>query len=149
MTITELEPCYRAQRIVRFGETDAAGVIHFHHLLRWCHEAWEESLENFGLDSSEVFPKLISDDDLIDIFLPIIHCEAEYLKPIESGDKLILNLIPNKIDQSCFEVKTRFHREEELMAIGIIKHVAIQKNSRKRCKLPPKIEQWLESSSLC
>ena len=32
-------------RVVRFGDTDAAGVMHFHQLLRWCHEAWEESLE--------------------------------------------------------------------------------------------------------
>jgi hypothetical protein len=28
-------------RTVRFGETDAAGVMHFHQLLRWCHEAYE------------------------------------------------------------------------------------------------------------
>ena len=28
-------------RKVRFGDTDAAGVMHFHQLLRWSHEAWE------------------------------------------------------------------------------------------------------------
>ena len=41
-------------RSVRFGETDAdqgaAGVMHFQQLLRWCHEAYEESLERFGLE---------------------------------------------------------------------------------------------------
>jgi 1,4-dihydroxy-2-naphthoyl-CoA hydrolase len=36
-------------RSVRFGDTDAAGVMHFHQLLRWCHEAYEESLEIFGV----------------------------------------------------------------------------------------------------
>ncbi|MGA0279943.1 MAG: thioesterase family protein, partial [Vulcanococcus sp.] len=38
-------------RSVRFGETDAAGVMHFQQLLRWCHEAYEESLERFGLNA--------------------------------------------------------------------------------------------------
>ena len=31
----------RLERTVRFGDTDAAGVIQFHQLLRWCHEAYE------------------------------------------------------------------------------------------------------------
>lgn len=45
-------------RSVRFGETDAAGVMHFQQLLRWCHEAYEESLERFGLNAAEIFPTL-------------------------------------------------------------------------------------------
>ena len=47
------------KRIVRFGDTDAAGVIHFHQLLRWCHEAWEESLELYGLPTNTVFPGFV------------------------------------------------------------------------------------------
>ena len=43
-------------RTVRFGDTDAAGVMHFHQLLRWCHEAYEESLERFGIAADEIFP---------------------------------------------------------------------------------------------
>ena len=43
-------------RVVRFGDTDAAGVMHFHQLLRWCHEAWEESLEAQGIAAEAVFP---------------------------------------------------------------------------------------------
>ena len=42
--------------VVRFGETDAAGVMHFQQLLRWCHEAYEESLERFGLEPAALFP---------------------------------------------------------------------------------------------
>ena len=44
------------ERRVRFGDTDAAGVMHFHQLLRWCHEAWEESLERFGLPAGSGNP---------------------------------------------------------------------------------------------
>ncbi|KKZ12242.1 MAG: hypothetical protein TE42_05280 [Candidatus Synechococcus spongiarum SP3] len=37
------------RRTVRFGETDPAGVVHFHYLLHWRHEAYEESLARFGV----------------------------------------------------------------------------------------------------
>ena len=42
------------ERRVRFGDTDAAGVMHFHQLLRWCHEAWEESLQRYGIHAGSV-----------------------------------------------------------------------------------------------
>ena len=44
------------KRTVRFGETDAAGVVHFLELFRWCHETWEESLERYGIVLQEIFP---------------------------------------------------------------------------------------------
>jgi len=37
------------QKKVRFGDCDSAGVIHFHNLLKWSHEAWEESIEIYGI----------------------------------------------------------------------------------------------------
>ena len=37
------------QKKVRFGDCDSAGVIHFHNLLKWSHEAWEESIEILSL----------------------------------------------------------------------------------------------------
>ena len=48
-------------RIVRFGETDAAGVMHFYKLLGWCHESWEASLQK--LDNGNYFITTIGKDD--------------------------------------------------------------------------------------
>ena len=50
-------------RTVRFGDTDGAGVMHFHQLLRWCHEAYEESLERFGIPADQVFPRPVWDGE--------------------------------------------------------------------------------------
>ena len=44
---------------VRFGDCDSAGVIHFHNLLKWSHEAWEESIEIYGIPYENIFPDLI------------------------------------------------------------------------------------------
>ena len=62
-------------RSVRFGETDAAGVMHFQQLLRWCHEAYEESLERFGLEPAALFP---TPGQQLDLLLPITHCSADF-----------------------------------------------------------------------
>ena len=44
------------QKKVRFGDCDSAGVIHFHNLLKWSHEAWEESIEIYGSPYQDIFP---------------------------------------------------------------------------------------------
>ena len=46
----------------------------FQQLLRWCHEAYEESLERFGLNAAEIFrPWLYAR-----VRLPIVHCSADF-----------------------------------------------------------------------
>jgi len=42
------------ERTVRFGDTDAAGVIQFHQLWRWGAEGYGESLERFGMAAAEI-----------------------------------------------------------------------------------------------
>ena len=78
-------------RSVRFGETDAAGVMHFQQLLRWCHEAYEESLERFGLEPATLFP---TPGQQLDLLLPITHCSADFLAPLICGDPLAISLKP-------------------------------------------------------
>tara|TARA_Y100001968_G_scaffold26262_1_gene20488 strand:+ start:381 stop:839 length:459 start_codon:yes stop_codon:yes gene_type:complete len=136
------------KRVVRFGDTDAAGVMHFYQLLRWCHEAWEESIELYGLSSKRIFPNINKLDHKVLILLPIVHCEANFCCPIETGDHLSLELSPKRIDQGGFRVTTKFKRDNIDVAGGIIFHKAIDFKTRQGCSLPEDIERWLESSSL-
>jgi 1,4-dihydroxy-2-naphthoyl-CoA hydrolase len=128
---------------VRFGDTDAAGVIHFHQLLRWCHEAWEESLERYGIPFSELFPVPGAEPC---IALPIVHCSADFRRPLKCGDPLAIDLQPERIDGSSFEVHYRFRSRGEDMARGLIRHVAIETVRRVRCSLPEALAGWLEAS---
>ncbi len=135
-------------RVVRFGETDAAGVIHFYNLLRWSHEAWEESLQKYGLQSSEIFPQDRQKGHVLEISFPIYTCKADFRKPITVGDQLEINLFPKKIDMSSFQVKSQFRKGNTNVAFGLICHVAINNQTRKRCILPENINLWLEASSV-
>jgi 1,4-dihydroxy-2-naphthoyl-CoA hydrolase len=133
---------------VRFGDTDAAGVMHFHQLLRWCHEAWEESLERFGIPAAEVFP---SPTAILKVALPIVHCHADFHRPMICGDVLTIQLEPQRIGAGRFEVSFHFGNGSsipagETVARGLTRHQAIKAKNRKCCALPPSIIEWLAAS---
>ena len=135
-------------RTVRFGDTDAAGVMHFHQLLRWCHEAYEESLERYGLAPAEVFPRPDWAGEAPPIGLPIVACGAEFRRPLLVGDPLSIQLSPEALGSDGFEVSYAFSRGEEPVARGFTRHLAIAADSRRRCPLPEGIRRWLEASGL-
>ena len=132
-------------RTVRFGDTDAAGVLHFPRLLDWCHQAYEESLERFGLAASEIFP---SPHHTPEVALPVVHCQADFLAPLVVGDPLAIRLEPRRLDPGSFELQYCFFKEQQPAARALSRHLAITSTSRRRCPLPPAISRWLEASGL-
>jgi 1,4-dihydroxy-2-naphthoyl-CoA hydrolase len=132
-------------RTVRFGDTDAAGVMHFPQLLHWCHEAYEESLERFGIAAATVFPTL---ESCPEIALPIVHCSADFFKPLVCGAPLAIALEPRRLDPSCFEITYRFSSSGMDVARGLTRHLAISSGQRRRQELPAAINRWLEASAL-
>ena len=149
----------RLERTVRFGDTDAAGVIQFHQLLRWCHEAYEESLERFGIGAGEIFPRPEwaleqptvqqgSPDPTgpaLSIALPIVHCSADYHRPLVCGDRLAITLEPCLLDPGSFEVAYSFACGGQTAAKGLTRHRAITIADRQGCALPAAISAWLEA----
>jgi 1,4-dihydroxy-2-naphthoyl-CoA hydrolase len=128
---------------VRFGDTDAAGVMHFHQLMRWCHVAYEESLERFGVAAEVIFP---APGRTPAVALPIVHVSADFLQPLVCGDPLAIELLPAELDGSSFEVRYRFSHGGRDAATGLTRHVAIEAASRRRTLLPDPIRQWLAAS---
>ena len=133
-------------RSVRFGDTDAAGVMHFHQLLRWCHEAYEESTEIFGIGANELFPRPGLE---LEILLPIVHCSADYLAPLSCGDPLAIQLEPRLLDSSSFEVSYSFSSRGEAVAVGLTRHFCLQASNRLRAPLPESIRNWLRAAADC
>ena len=136
------------KRIVRFGETDGAGVIHFHNLLRWCHESWEESLDHYGVKAIDIFPSMVERESPLTIAIPITHCEADFFCPIGIGDQLQIDLIPCKLDFTSFQIEYKFQKGTNNVATACLRHRAINSETRCRCDLPEGISRWLEASTL-
>jgi len=133
-------------RSVRFGDTDAAGVMHFHQLLRWCHEAYEESLEKFGVSPAQLFPRPGLE---LELLLPIVHCSADYLAPLSCGDPLAIALLPKALNAHSFEVSYSFSSRGEAVAVGLTRHFCLQASNRLRAPLPESINNWLRAAADC
>ncbi|MEI7665925.1 MAG: thioesterase family protein [Synechococcaceae cyanobacterium ELA263] len=147
----------KLRRTVRFGDTDAAGVMHFHQLLRWCHEAYEQSLEAFGVAPACVFPMAAADRpaglEAPAVALPIVHCSADFRRPLVCGDPLLIQLEPVHLDPGSFEVRYRFQRirsgePPQDAALGLTRHLAIEAASRQRGSLPDPVQRWLEAAAV-
>tara|TARA_Y100001978_G_scaffold169624_1_gene158613 strand:+ start:731 stop:1186 length:456 start_codon:yes stop_codon:yes gene_type:complete len=141
-------PWLTLTRTVRFGDTDAAGVMHFHQLLRWCHEAWEESLELYGIEAGSVFPGCRDQERWPDVALPVVHCNANFQRAVHGGDQLRVKLTPRLIDQGSFEVHSQFLLAKQEVANGLIRQLAIHHETRRRCPLPEAIALWLEAAQI-
>ena len=135
-------------RTVRFGETDAAGVVHFLQLLRWCHEAWEESLEKYGIVLKDIFPTTQLNTIQPDVALPVVHCEANYFKPLFVGDSVNTELYPEKLNDFSFILRFEFKKNGEQIGNTHMKHVSINPITREKCSLSKQINLWLEESVL-
>ena len=136
------------KRTVRFGETDAAGVVHFLELFRWCHETREESLEKYGIVLQEIFPTPQINTSQLDVALPVVHCEANYFQPLYVGDTINIQLNPEKINEVSFVLRFKFKKNGEKVGTINIKHVSINPMTREKCALSKQINLWLHESSL-
>ncbi len=134
------------KRKVRFGDCDSAGVIHFHNLLRWAHESWEESIDKYGIPHQDIFPNANSHEN--QIIFPIVNCEANFLSPIKIGDLLSIKLFPKKINNHLFQVNTLFLKDEINVAEGKIIHCSLDVDSKLKVKLPDQLERWIEASNI-
>ena len=134
------------KRKVRFGDCDSAGVIHFHNLLKWAHESWEESIDIYGIPPQDIFPNAISHENKI--ICPIVNCEANFLSPIKIGDLLSIKILPKKINNHLFQVNTFFLKDEINVAEGKIIHCSLDIDSKLKVKLPDQLERWIEASNI-
>lgn len=134
------------KRKVRFGDCDSAGVIHFHNLLRWAHESWEESIDIYGIPHQDIFPNANSHKNKI--ICPIVNCEANFLSPIKIGDLLSIKIFPKKINNHLFQVNTFFLKDEINVAEGKIIHCSLDVDSKLKVKLPDQLERWIEASNI-
>ena len=136
------------KRTVRFGETDAAGVVHFLQLFKWCHEAWEESLKKYGIALKDIFPTAQVNTCEHKVALPVVHCEANYFKPIYVGDLINTEIYPEKINDSSFVLRFKLKKNGEQIGTTNIKHVSINPITREKCSLSKQINLWLHDSGL-
>ena len=129
--------CY--SRTIRFQDTDAAGVVYFANVLAICHEAYEESLFQSGINLKDFFSNSA-------VAIPIVHANVDFFRPMFCGDKIIISLSTRFLDHQKFEISYKLiGTEEKAIANALTKHVCIDPINRTKKELPQEIMIWLEN----
>ncbi len=131
------------ERPIYFSDTDAAGVVYFANLLRFCHEAYEDLLCHLGVDLRQFF----SGRGLI---LPITEVQARFLAPLHCGDRLRIIVTPEAFETSRFQLGYRLLRVErgDRVAVAQTHHVCLTVPERQRSPVPSPLADWLSSAAL-
>ncbi|HEY9633107.1 MAG TPA: thioesterase family protein [Coleofasciculaceae cyanobacterium] len=126
-------------RTVRFQDTDAAGVVYFANVLSMCHEAYEASLAESGLEFKSFFSNPA-------VAIPVVHASVDFMHPMFCGDKLLVHLTPQQLGENKFEIAYQIlaaSSSKQQLAKAITRHVCIDSVTRTRTPLPEVIIQWL------
>ena len=126
-------------RTIRFQDTDAAGVVYFANVLSICHEAYEESLTVAGINLKTFFSNSST-------AIPIVHTSVDFFAPMFCGDKLLINLKPQQLSDTKFEIVYEIVTDsssQQILAKAMTRHICINPITRTRTPFPDPIVQWL------
>lgn len=130
---------FRTQTIVRLHETDAAGRLFFACQFKMMHDAYEQWLDALGIG----FPVLLKKKNY---FLPIVHAEADYKKPLFVGDKLSLEVTLSRIGETSFTLSyVIYSSSDHLVGAGKTVHVAVSRKTGKKIPLPDGMRRILKT----
>ena len=126
-------------RTIRFQDTDAAGVVFFANTLAICHEAYEASLAEVGVNLTQFFRGT-------ELAIPIVHASVDFLRPVFCGDQQIVHLSPTPLSPDTFEIHYAIASAADpqcLMSKALTQHVCIEPTHRQRQPLPGIMQTWL------
>ena len=119
---------FQTKERLNFYDCDPAGIIFYASLFKIAHTAYEKFL-------IKIFPQrnFFFDNEIV---LPIVHCEANYFKPLKAFDEIDVNVIVNYVKESLFELDYKFMVDGELYAEAKTVHVCVDKALFKKTNLP-------------
>lgn len=129
------------RRIIRFHETDAAGVVYFANILTLCHEAYEAALAAVGINIRDFFGGTTS-------AVPVVHASVDFRQPLHCGDEVAIALTPHRLSDTTFEIRYRLsNAHQKTVATALTRHICIDTTSRQRHPLSSDLMQWLQSDT--
>jgi len=123
---------------VPLHEIDAAGVLFFTHLFRHAHDAYEAFMSSIGFSLNSILDAKVYQ-------LPLVHSEADFLRPIQHADEICIQLQVTRIGQTSFSLSFRFLDSEDFeLALVRTVHVAKDPETAKSRPLPEDLRRWLK-----
>ncbi len=126
-------------RTIHLADTDAAGVVYFASVLSICHEAYEASLMDVGIN----LKTFVSNPE---VAIPIVSASVDLFRPMFCGDRILITLTPALLRDTEFEIAysiSGVSSPDVQLARAKTRHVCINPTNRTRSHLSEEIRRWL------
>ena len=127
--------------IVRFADTDAAGITYFANYPSFFDESFIDSLRNAGMNWAKYHEN--------DFMIPIVEQNTKYHSPLKSGDRIkiysAITKISNRSMSSKHAIVVNRDGKDKLSATGWISRVCVDLKLFKPKPIPEMFRTILES----
>ncbi|GAB4296005.1 MAG: hypothetical protein Kow0098_18870 [Ignavibacteriaceae bacterium] len=122
---------------IKFTDCDPAGVMFFGKIFEICHNAYQEMIDSFNLKEDFWTSKKFA--------VPIIHSEADYLKPLVTGDKIVIEITVSNLKSFMFDLYYECKNEKGEICDRIrTTHVFIDPVTRKKIEMDEELLEKLK-----
>jgi 1,4-dihydroxy-2-naphthoyl-CoA hydrolase len=128
------------ERVVRFQDVDAAGIIFFARAFEYFHDAYVEFLDANGA----ALPAALRERSWA---APLRHAEADYLRPLRFGDQIAVALVAAHVEPTEVTIGYRVARagSDEVAVVGQCVHTFIDPERFARRPMPDELRMIFES----
>lgn len=123
-------------RRIPLRDTDATGVIYFARIYDYAIETFENILKEKNLPIQYLIDKA-------PYGFPIVHCEADFLKPLYVDDLITVKLFSIEIKERSFAIQYHILKARQIAAKVLITHVAVLKETHLATPLPQEMRHLL------
>lgn len=132
---------FAEQRLVRFQDVDAAGIIFYPRVLEYMSDVYIAMLMSSGWD----LPKELGQSS---VGTPLVHAEADYLSPLRFGDSVSVEIVGVKMGTTSFTVGYRVRSDGGVVAaVGQTVHVCLDRSTFKPHEIPPALRSILSGKA--
>ena len=118
---------------VYLEDTDAGGIVYYVNYLKFMERARTELLRSLGSEFSELYSTRLQF---------VVHSlEAQYRKPAQADDELIITACVEKIARTYILFAQQVRRGEELMCEAKIKVACVDADKLKPAPIPEQLQQ--------
>jgi acyl-CoA thioester hydrolase len=131
---------FRMKRIIEFGDTDMAGIVHFAQFFNYMEAAEHAFLRSLGLS-------VVMTWEGAKVGMPRVAASCEYLRPVRFEDAIDIAVSVKKIGRSSVTYSFEFFKDDVEIANGEITSVLCHMqlgDGLKTLEIPPPIRAKLE-----
>lgn len=126
---------FKHKRIIKLGETDAAGRLYFLVPLNWCQETFEEYLLNKDYKLSEMLKGGYQ--------TPVVHVECDLKYTAFVSDEIEIHITSVNFKNRSFDMNYNIFVGEKILATAKMTHVCVDTKSGKAIQIPSQIKEVL------